>query len=153
MKYLILFLLSLLILSCGRDNPGCIVNETDQTLLVTVKFNYPHNKFCPDNYFREDIIHAAESINDSTTEVIDVQLCNVTENSAILKLKPNDIINLGTVRLDADRNDYKSWEFTEITCKGDKGYYMHAEDKELQKYISKNRFYPLSNYSHSFIIE
>lgn len=155
MRIKLVALVSLLFLcSCGRQHPGRILNKTDEILFVTIKLNYPFTKYCPDNYLYEDIVKndKAEDGDIKTTADFIISFDSI-KNFAILKLSPDDEINLGTVRLGGgNRNDYRSWEFTEITCKGSKGYTMHAKDEQLMDYIHK-RYIPFSNYSHSFIIE
>ena len=144
-KSVILILLSLFFCSCGRQHPGAIINDTDETLMVMLKFNYPSTDYCTDNYFREEIVS-----NDKSKTSDYVVNFDSIKNTALLRLLPDKKIDLGTVRLGGgNRNNYRSWEFTEIRCKGDKGFKMHAKDAALVKYIHRNIF---SNYTHSFVI-
>lgn len=149
--FLFLVFLSITLCSCGREDPGRIINDTDETVTMFLKLNYPGTKYCPDNYFREEIMLYKYSETDGHTTAGDytVEFDSIT-NSAILKLLPGQKIDLGTVRLDADRNDYRSWEFKSITCKGDKGFRMHAEGPAIMEYVSKPLI-PTGTYD--FIIE
>lgn len=153
-KILSFVFLALFLCSCGRQHPGRILNDTDETLLVTIKLNYPFTEYCPDNYFYKKIAQNNDVRTEGIKTATDFTISfDSIKNIAILKLLPNDEINLGTVRLGGgNRNDYRSWEFTEITCKGSKGYTMHAKDEQLMDYVNK-RYYLFSNYTHSFTIK
>jgi DNA topoisomerase VI subunit B len=59
---------------------------------------------------------------------------DTTTNIAELKLNPNDEINLGTIRAGLHRNNYKMWEFTQITI-ASKNLRIEAKDKEIMDYI------------------
>jgi hypothetical protein len=137
---------------CGRTDPGRIVNGTDETLLVALRLNYPFTEHCPDNYFREEIMQNYKAGPKESKTAADYAVSfDSISNIAVLKLLPDDVIDLGTVRLDADRNDYRSWEFTDISCKGNKGFTMHAQDESLMKYVGKS-FLPIA-VSYDFVIE
>lgn len=136
--------------ACGRKHPGKIINDTDETLLVSLKLNYPYTEYCPDNYLREDLFSNYKTDNPKYKTASDYTISfDTINNTAILRLLPNEEINLGSVRADGNRNDYRSWEFTEITCKGNKGFRMHAKDQEIMDYVNK----PLLFSSFDFEIE
>lgn len=140
MKKIILAIIasSFLLTACGRQHPGKIINDTDETLLVSLKLNYPYTEECPDNYFREDIFSNYKTNDPEYKTASDYTISfDSIKNTALLKLMPDEEIDLGTVRAGCNRNNYKSWEFTEITCKGNKGYKMHAKDEEIMEYVDK----------------
>lgn len=137
--------------ACGRKHPGKIINDTDETLLVSLKLNYPYTEYCPDNFLREDIFANNKTDNPEYKTASDYTISfDTAKNTALLKLLPDDEIDLGTVRMGGgNRNDYRSWEFTEIACKGDKGFSMHAKNEEIMEYVDR----PLLFSSFDFEIE
>jgi|GEM_PF-5898997 len=147
-KSVILIFLLLFFCSCGRKHPGVIINDTDETLLVTLKLN----QYSPDNYLYDDIILNYKSQPGDAKSIGDYVIrFDSISNIAVLKFSPSDKIYIGTVRAGGNgRNDYHGWEFKEISCKGDKGFKMHVKDATLMDYVHRNI---LSNYTHSLEIE
>jgi len=150
----VLFLLLLVFLTgCGRRHNGSIVNDTDETITVTLKLNYPYTDTNPDNYFRENIIDEIKvgSPEEAKTAADYIISYDSLTETAVLKLQPDDKVPLGTVRMGGPTRDkYQCWEFTEITCRGSKGYYMHASGPKIMDYVSKP-FWSVNTYE--FTIE
>ncbi len=100
-----------------------------------MKLNYPTNDYRPDNYFREQLL---EKDTARTSYYNFAGKCLVsfdtTTNIAILKLPPGNEINLGTIRAGLHRNDYRTWEFTQITATT-KNFKIEATDKNIMDYV------------------
>jgi hypothetical protein len=132
-----LFLVFFALCSCGRRDHGQLINNTNDTLTLTLKLNYPANEFSPDNYFREQIA------NNEKSQVKDYKLAgdcmvafDAATNMATLKLNPKDKIDLGTIRIPLYRSDYRTWEFTEIHIKGN-NFEVNAKDRGIMNFIEK----------------
>ena len=145
--------LSILILlfSCGRRDPAVLVNNTADTVNLSLKLNYPHTENCPDNYLREQILSMEKSQSKEFKLGGDCLVSfNENENVAQLVMFPNDVISLGTVRMPLRRNDYKCWEFTEIKVQG-KDFEMKANGNGIMSFVKANtHFWGGDNYE--FII-
>jgi len=153
MRLLLTLPLLFLLTACGRRHEGSIVNNTDETLTLTLKLNYPYTDAQPDNYFRNNIIEGTKISHEGeikTAADYTISYDSLTE-TAVLKMAPDDEIRLGTVRMGGPtRDNYKSWEFTEVTCRGNNGYYMHASGAQIMDYVSEP-FWSLNTYK--FVIE
>ena len=110
---------TIILYSCGRHNEGFIVNKTNDTIVLALTLQDSISKQRPDNYFWYASYAKA---NDTKDTLRGIKECLISFDSsskiALLKLYPNDMIELGTVRLDATRNNYKSWEFDEVKVVG-----------------------------------
>ena len=153
-KHALFLLLLVSLSSCGRKQNALFVNKTDEVIEVTLTFNYPYTNDAPDNYFRKSIISNEKSsaTHEYKNAADFVVSLDTIANIVTLRLNPGDEFSLGTVRMGGpDRDNYKSWEFTKIVCKGDKGYAMQAENATIMKYVHKP--FSIGQYTHEFVIE
>jgi hypothetical protein len=126
------------LVSCGRQDTGCILNKTDDTLTLTLKLNFPANEFKPDNYFREEIIKKEKSKTKDFKLAGDCLVeFDTSTNIATFRLNPKDKINLGTIRMPLKRSDYRTWEFREISITGH-NFELNAKDKGIMTLIEKD---------------
>lgn len=147
MRYFVFLCLILLLSACGRKHPGSIINDTGETVLVTLKLADSN----PDNFLHDDIVSSYKAGAGEPKAIGDyvINYDSVTK-WATLKFLPNDTIYLGTVRAGGSgRDEYTGWEFTEITCKGDKGYRMHAKNEQIMEYVDEPLFFS----DYEFVIE
>lgn len=131
-RLLPLILAGCALLACGRHDPGALVNNTDDTLSIILRLNRPPLPHCPDNYFRLSLLQG-DSVNGLRLLDLDTASDLVT-----FDMWPHATIDLGTVRLDAERNDPRSWEFSEIHVSG-KRFMLSAADTGLNNFIVRNR--------------
>ena len=141
----------LLFTGCGRTENGYIVNNTNDTLKITLKLNYPTSDLQPDDYFRNSIINKEKStvedwklIGDCLTDFDSIK------NIALLKLLPKSRIRLGTVRVGLTRDNYKTWEFSEIKIIGN-NFTIEAKDNGIMSFIKKDKKWYTQD-SHYFTI-
>ena len=151
-KIVSLINLAFLFYGCGRTDNGYIVNNTDDTVSVFIKLNYPANEYCPENYLREQLLTKEKSTVHEYKLGGDclVSFDSVT-NSAVLKLYPYDQLNLGTVRVGLHRNDYRTWEFTKIVITSPK-FKIEAKDKEIMNYVESPNC-AFGQNAHAFLIK
>jgi hypothetical protein len=144
---LTLFTLILLLCSCGRTDNGSIINNTRDTLSITLKLNYPANDNKPDNYLREQIIKGEKSqVKESKLGGDCVTDFDTLNNVATILLFPNDELHLGTIRAGFSRNDYQTWEFTEINARG-RNMQIDARDEGIMSFVKfENRWFSHDNY-------
>lgn len=140
-----------LLLSCGRTDNAYIVNNTQDTLTIALKLNYPTNQNRPDNYFREEIIHKVKSpVKDWKLAgdcVVDFDSIN---NCAKLVLLPNDKLKLGTIRSGLTRDNFETWEFTEMAVHG-RNVEISAKNKGLLNFVKKDKSW-FSQDSHYLLL-
>lgn len=149
-KITALILGAFLLLSCGRTDSAYILNNTNDTLTLTMTLNYPFNEYKPDNYFGMDVIHNVKS-NDKNYKLAGDYLISYDSisNIAILALNPKEKIELGTIR-EFTRNDYRTWEFTDIKAKG-RNFEIYAKDAGIMTFVEIDKKWYTQD-SHHFII-
>ena len=123
--------------SCGRTDIGSIKNNTNDTIKLEIKLNYPESTDCPDNYFREELLDKNVRINrNDQNEIYRLISIDTSSNFAVVALMPNQSINLGTVRADVSRKYYKSWEFTELRAAG-KNLSVQVKNEGILKLVKR----------------
>jgi hypothetical protein len=152
MKHFCIILIAIIFLiGCGRTENGYILNNTNDTLKIVIKLNYPPTEHQPEEYFRNSIINREKSSIEDWKLVGDcVTDFDQDENIATLKLLPKERIRLGTVRVGLTRDNYKTWEFTEIKISGS-SFNIEAKDNGIMTFIRKDKSW-FSQDSHYFII-
>ncbi|MFM7015455.1 MAG: hypothetical protein ACKOX3_03910 [Bacteroidota bacterium] len=141
----------ILLYSCGRTDNAFIVNKTQDTITLNLKLNYPTNTNRPDNYFRNQIMDKEKStVRDSKLAGDCLIEFDSINNIATLRLLPNDRLKLGTIRTGLSRDDYKTWEFTEINIKGN-NFQIDAKEQGIMTFVYKDKSW-LTQDSHYFVI-
>jgi hypothetical protein len=130
-----------LLASCGRTDPGIIKNNSDDTLQLLLKLNYPESKECPENFFREELLqkYIRPEFNKDSTNYWLTQF-DTSQNIAIVTLLPNRNIYLGTTRVGLHRTNYKVWEFTELTVIG-KNLKINLKDNAINTFVKLNKHF------------
>lgn len=132
------FLLSLLLVSCGRHDKAYIINKSNDTLLVTLYLNGRDNVKRPDDFFlREIVSHEKSQINDYKLAGDCLLSYDSIQNKGVFRFYPNDKLMLPTLRMGGpSRSDYQCWEFNKIQIQGNSLEIM-ASDRGIMTFVHK----------------
>ncbi|MFN6946114.1 MAG: hypothetical protein ACK4ND_14285 [Cytophagaceae bacterium] len=116
-----------------------------------MKLNYPPSELQPEEHFRNSIINKEKSTAKDWKLVGDcVVAFDPKENIVALKLLPKDRIRLGTIRVGLTRDNFKTWEFSDIKITGT-NINFEAKDNGIMTFIKKDKKW-FSQDSHYFMI-
>lgn len=132
---IIVIFLTYLLISCGRDDFGYIKNETGKT--VTVILSLKNINKDPVKYLIGDALDGNSSSNYKNDNIDNyfVSFDSVSKQLTF-KLKTNEQLALGTIRIDGTRDSIQYWEFDKIEAIG-KGINIEASRKDILKLVEK----------------
>ncbi len=145
---LLILLVGICLVSCGRHNDAAIVNNTGQDIQLELLLNDinrdPAMYMLIDWALKSDSNSTFVKIGDCSPEYID------SLNLLKLELKKDKILELGTVRMGSTRDSISHWEFNTINVRGN-SFTISASNEGINSFITKETYW-LRNDRHVIIL-